>query len=174
MESWIFRAYQAVLRQIGNWWVIEVTVSQDSHRWWWVWIMLLSFCSCLESADYRMCLAGISQHLPYLWCVFKRSDWAESEFCATRRTGVPQFWAWNMNPWSVHRLLVTWPDRGHYLCLPSSLNLGFFWLLVDRWWNFKWELNTSNMYLVFSMRSLKCLSSSFNLKSLKLQILYFS
>lgn len=27
-------------------------------------------------------------------------------------------------------------------------------ILADRWWNFKWELNTSNMYLVISMQSL--------------------
>lgn len=46
-------------------------------------------------------------------------------------------------------------------------------ILADGWWNFKWELNTSNMHLVVPVQSLRCLSSTFNLKSLKLQILSF-
>lgn len=44
-------------------------------------------------------------------------------------------------------------------------------IFAKRWWNFKGELNTSNMYLVDSVENLRCLSSSLNLKSLKLQTL---
>ena len=113
------------------------------------------------------------QHLSYLRFIFKRNDWAESGCCAPRRTGIPRSRKWNMNPWiCLHTfcyLARLW-SLFMSIQLPKIRSFHEMLILAERWWNLKWELNTSNMYLVVSMESLKCLSSSFNLKSLRLQI----